>query len=203
MNSLRKLLITYADGNAAEKMAVYSIPSFKKYAGLHGYDFKLIHKYNEQHPAWEKVYAFQEYLKDYDVVLWIDIDAIIVKFDKDISSVFDETVAFQGLAVEPDKPNTGVWLMRSCKQSFKFLHYLIHISPSFQTPCWEQDAVRLLLGYYEFNYSRNTILLQEKWNSIHNNVPPEETVIYHFAGRSDQEKIEGLREITEAGMLII
>ena len=202
MNGLRKLLITYAEGNAAGQMAEYSIPSFKAYAELHGYDFKPIERYNDQHPAWQKVYAFQEYLKNYDVVLWIDIDAIILRFDKDISSVFDETVAFQALAVEPDKPNCGVWLMRSCEQSFKFLDYLIDISGSFQTPCWEQDAVRLLLGYYELDYSRNTILLKEKWNNIHNSVPPEESIIVHFAGRSDQDKIEGLREIAEAGVLI-
>lgn len=197
---MRKLLITYADGNAAEQMAGYSIPSFEKYAKLHGYEFKIIKRYSDLHPAWEKVFAFQDYLQNYDVVLWIDIDAIIVKFDKDILSVFTETIAFQALAVEPDKPNTGVWIMRKCDQSFKFLDYLIDISGSFQTPCWEQDAVRLLLGYYELDYSRNTLLLQEKWNSIHNSVPPEETVIYHFAGRSDWEKIEGLREIAEADM---
>jgi len=202
MNSLRKLLITYADGNAAGQMAVYSIPSFKKYSGLHGYDFKVIQRYNDQHPAWQKVYAFQEYLKDYDQVLWVDIDAVVVKFDKDIADILNETICFQAIPCEPDKPNTGVWLMRSCKHSFKFLHYLIYISPSFQTPCWEQDAVRVSLSCYELEYSRNTLLLQEKWNNIHNNVPPEETVIYHFAGRSDQDKIEGLREISEAGMLI-
>lgn len=203
---MKKLLITYADGTAAEKMAEYSIPSFKKYVDLHGYDFKLIDKYNDQTPSWQKIYAFQEYLKSYNVVLWIDIDAIIVKFDKDIADALSQSIAFQAIAVEPFQPNTGVWLMKASERSFNFLKNLIEISISFQSGCWEQDAVHYLLGYNSafcnINYSRNTLLLQEKWNNIHGNVSAEETIIYHFAGRNDQEKIEGLREIAEAGMLI-
>ena len=198
---MKKLLITGAFGSAAEQMAEYSVPTFKAYAKRHGYGFKMINRYTDQHPAWQKVFAFQDYLQTYDLVFWIDIDAIIVKQDRDIADVFNYAKGFQAIPCEPDEPNTGVWVMRNTVLAHKFIDYIIDLSPDYPSPCYEQEVVREVLGYDSYNanlnYVRETILLPEKWNNIHGNVPESEEIIRHFAGRTDAKKIEGLRKVSE------
>jgi hypothetical protein len=189
---MTKALITFAEN--MHEVAILTFTRMQQYAELHNYDFHCIHRYNTLPASWQKVYAFMEYLQTYDVVLWLDADALIRRIEYDISNVFDHTVGFQALAVEPNnKPNCGVWLMRRNLQSLSFASSLMSISEYYLKPCWEQDAVHNLLGYIQPTtnfFCANTILLSEKWNNIHGNVSGDEEIVFHPAGRSVEEKIK-------------
>lgn len=72
----------------------------KLYAQKHGYGFALIedlenldHRhYGEcnSFPQWNKIIAMENYIRDVDILLWIDLDAVIVQFNKPLGVILPD-----------------------------------------------------------------------------------------------------------------
>ena len=80
-------MTTYFDKNF-EKIGNICLKTLKVYAKKYGLDIRLYNNIKSNRPpAWNKILLIQKLLqdkKDYDFVFWIDSDALIINFDKDI-----------------------------------------------------------------------------------------------------------------------
>ncbi len=151
-----------------------------------------------------KLRLIRALLKQYDLVVWIDADAIFVDPTVDISR---ELVPGRWLyAVEHDTVegrhlNTGVLMMRSCPEAELFLADVAAQRQFFLHKWWEQAAMLYLLGYDLWSvqhvrstkYSAGLLVLDKRWNSI----PPDPApapYIFHGAGLNHRQRMETMQE---------
>lgn len=195
-----------------------SMRTFEVYSRWHGYRLQ-IHRLTDspdrtspsvRNAKWSKVALLREALDRAGLVLWIDADAAVTRFEDDIA---DELAAdaFQALVLEhfPDRvnPNTGVWLLRSTSQSRSFLDRVLQIG---QLPhSWaDQATVCRLLGWDVGDYHgagaaplrptrarEATSWLSPVWNSV--GEATAEPRIRHFAGLPLEQRRTALASLVE------
>ena len=175
---LKKALCSIGHG-AYEKLLAISRISFEAYAQQHGYDLVLRSDVdlNARPAPWAKVPLIMELLDSYDLVLWLDADAIIVDFSVDIA---DETRGDRWMYLARHKtgeglvPNTGVWMMARSSAAKKFLH-LVNTHRGFKDHVWWENAAVIDLLGYEFDpvrpslgseFSSGVAYLDHSWNSV-------------------------------------
>jgi hypothetical protein len=145
----KRAIATYGVGGHAELLEL-SLPTFERYAALHGYDLHVVScECDSRPPAWGKIPALRKLLETHDEVLWLDADVLIVSPEEDLASLVPEA-SLQALTVHVNKtrsvvPNTGVWLVRTgmlpyLAQAWEMTHHIHH-------PWWEQAAIIELMGY--------------------------------------------------------
>lgn len=201
-----KALITFGIDDAEEWLAI-SEPTFQRYADLHGYELLVFEDVPRDRPAsWYKVSGMLQTLQDFDEVLWLDADVLVLNPDEDLA----ETVpgwAWQALVkhhtVDGEVPNHGVWFVRRpmtpvLEKIWGMLQYLNH-------PWWEQAAGCELLGYdpwqrpmqrlYDTDLYRHTFFLPLEWNSQAED-RADEPRFSHEAARQDRANM--MRERLEA-----
>jgi hypothetical protein len=134
------------------------------YCQKHGYHFVNGNKYvdNSRPPAWSKLIAVKEVLRNYDYLMYIDMDAIIMDMSRPIE-YFIAAGSDKDVIMTEDwgGPNTGVFICRNSSWT-----------SSFFTEAWNQkqlvqpttpDGKR-----YPFEYEQRAIhylLDTEKWRS--------------------------------------
>ena len=107
--------------------------TFKKFAAIHNYDLVLNNYVADspelldplsQQAKWQKVALLESLLPDYDLVVWMDADILITRFDKDIAKQVPQD-CFQAFVLEQYEdrfnPHTAVWAMRNEEMSYNFL----------------------------------------------------------------------------------
>jgi hypothetical protein len=153
--------------------------SFERYAERWGWDVVLsTEDLAPGRPApWAKVPLLQSLLDEYEWVLWLDADVVVVDLEADIS---DE--------IQPDKDmylvehpwlhqytaNSGVLLLRSCAWSREFLQEVWALERYIEHPWWENAALLDLLGYSldparlvrPTRHLHHTKIIDRRWNSI-------------------------------------
>jgi hypothetical protein len=153
--------------------------SFERYAERWGWDLVLsTEDLADGRPApWAKVPLLQSLLDEYEWVLWLDADVVIVDLDADIS---DEIQADKDLYLVEHShhgqytANSGVVLLRSCAWSRDFLHDVWALERYIEHRPWENAAVLDLLGYgleparlvQPTPRLRRTKFIDRRWNSI-------------------------------------
>jgi hypothetical protein len=132
-----------------EALLEISRPTFEAYARRHGYEL-ITSKTSDpaRPPAWAKVPLLREALESYELVLWIDADAVIVDGRDDIA---EELAAdrFLGLVRhgEQQVPNTGVMLWRAGDRAVELLERTWRDTRFVHHPWWENAALLHALGY--------------------------------------------------------
>ena len=132
-----------------EALLEISRPTFAAYAERHGYELITSTDSDPRRPpAWAKVPMLREALESFELVLWIDADAVIVDGSADIA---DELKAdrFLGLVRhgELEVPNTGVMLWRSGEPARELLDRAWNATRFIHHPWWENAALLDALGY--------------------------------------------------------
>ena len=98
-------------------------------------------------------------LERYEWVFWIDADALIVEFSRDIVDELPES-AFLGLvehAYDGHRfPNTGVMIVRSSPVAREFWSEVWARTEYVDHPWWENAAVLSLLGYRVATWPRRS-----------------------------------------------
>ena len=132
---MRKTIVTFAGPNMRPFLDAFSLPSFKRFADRHNYMLQVT--YPERDDAdrrtsfakevrWGKLSLIRSALEQNDVVLWLDADVLLCRFDTDIIDSLGND-DFQGLVLHSVpfenriSPNTGVWVIRNTDKAFKFL----------------------------------------------------------------------------------
>jgi hypothetical protein len=146
-----KALCSIGSGPHAELLAI-SEPTFRAYADRHGYRLLASTEGDARGrpPAWAKVPMLQEALKTFDLVLWIDADAVIVDPRADIASELSDDAQlalvehrFQNQRV----PNTGVMVLRAGGFCRSLLETVWDATEFVEHPWWDNAAFADALGY--------------------------------------------------------
>jgi hypothetical protein len=210
---MRKALISIGAG-PQERLLRLARTSFAPYADRHGYDLHLMTDViDPSRPAsWSKVAAFKELHDDYDVLLWLDADLVIVDGRRDIVDELADG-RFLYMVEHHSKanvmPNAGVMMLRTGDHCREFLDLVWEQEDLIDHPWWENGAICRLLGYQldPLRHERSTVwgertqMISGRWNSIHD-APTSRPYIRHYPGYSLKVRTAFmLRDVAVAGAL--
>lgn len=209
----RKVLATIGSGPMADVLAV-SGPTMRDYADRHGYAFVAGDGDSAgRPPAWGKVLLIRRLLDEYETVLWIDADAIVLDSGQDIADELGRD-DFQALVSHDlpgdwagyygnpgeEMPNSGVWLLRGTRAR-DFIDAVWDSSEFIDHEWWENGAVMHLLGFdmhpckraRETEWSDGTVWLEPTWNShtMYTGLKPAR--IRHYAGVDNRMRARRMR----------
>src|SRR5215213_1296778 len=130
-----------------------ALPTFAEFAQRHSYD--VVSWRTNEHargrpPSWGKVRLLRGLLDRYDLVLWLDADAIILDSSVDPADLLapDDYQALVCLhQFGQEFPTCGVWLLRSTPKAKAFLDAIWAKEEYVHDRYWEQAAALDLLGY--------------------------------------------------------
>jgi len=136
-----------------------ALPTFERYAARWGWQVRAHDLLTDgsgadpgaQRAKWTKIRLLRDALITHPMALWVDADVLLLRDDDDIRQHL-RPHHFQALALEhvPAEhrvnPNTGVWLLRSCPESFAFLDD-VEAAGAQPGPWADQGAVLAALGW--------------------------------------------------------
>jgi hypothetical protein len=205
----RKALATIGTG-AMRPVLDESLHTFRRFGERHGYDVIVggEEAIEDRAPAWSKVVLLRRLLENYDYVLWIDADAIILDDTVDPASLFAEG-DYQALVRyrwnEEECACTGVWLLRSVEKAVAFLDAVWSSGDGYlRLHPWEQAAAMRLLGYSvdpdrfvaATEWTNGTLWLANEWDTIPAFTPKRRLVqckIRHYARESHRVRRQQMR----------
>jgi hypothetical protein len=192
-----------------------SRPTFEAYARRHGYDLITSTESDPARPpAWSKVPMIRGALESFELVLWIDADAVIVDGRDDIAALLEPE---RSLALvrhgELQVPNTGVMVWRAGDQARELLDRTWNATRYLHHPWWENAALLDALGYElpsalerrwrrlrrrQFRLARPSPFtdavqfLPLEWNSVYLDRAPEPRIV-HCVGVPVEQRARDLR----------
>lgn len=182
---LKKVLVSFAE-NTHTSLLEISIASLYKYSCKYNYDLiipskniiqSIAQSYNidiNRPTSWLKIPILLDLISKYDVVLWIDADIVINKFDIDIISELHNKDFTQAFVVhhtpEGYIPNCGVWILN--KNSKNLLLDIWNQVEYIEHCWWEQKANMSLMNWNQkieqqdnlSDYGKTSIELPYEWN---------------------------------------
>jgi hypothetical protein len=204
----RRVICTIAHG---PHRALFDVtgPPLERYAARHGYELVVMHdRLAPSRPvAWDKVPLLHTLCTDYDLVCWVDADALVVDDAVDIADDFapNRFMALVEHRIRGERiPNSGVMVFRGGRVAARFLDRVWRQSAFAQHRWWENAAILHLLGYrvtQPIRPARPSVWrlgvgkLDHRWNSIPAD-PAAEPVIVHFPGVPVEERLHALRRVT-------
>ena len=203
----KRALVTMGTSDYAELLTI-SRPRFQAYAAKHGYDYIELVDDLPPVPAprpssWLKVLPIAEMLEgDYDEVLWLGCDVLILDDTDDIS---EEVAAgmWQGMVAhhtdEGEIPNADVWLMR--KPMAAYLRQMWESEKHINHVWWEQRAIMDLMGYgtqpckceKPTDLYEHTEFLPLEWNSHESADRSESPIFMHATHGTLEWRLEVMR----------
>jgi hypothetical protein len=206
----RKALVSIGTGPQRALLAL-SRRTFEPYAERHGYELVLRTDTIDttRPPAWSKIRLLRELALDYDVLVWLDCDLMIVDGRADIAAELDGEHLL--CLVEHEfaghrMPNSGVMVLRGGERAAAFLDDVWAQQQYADHRWWENAAICHLLGYEldpprpvrETPLLRATKLLSPRWNAIRD-APVRHARIRHYPGYSRKTRMAFmLRDLAEA-----
>lgn len=204
---MRKAIATFGIGPHRELLALV-MPTFIEYSARNDYDV-IVGTGDScgRPPSWGKVLLLQRLLGDYDFVLWLDADVVILDSSMDLERTVPES-AFQALPLvghgwnQGPYPNFGVWALRRSEMSHRFLSEVWAQDDLIDHANWEQAAALRTLGWLEWpfrkvtptRWDRGTYYLPEQWNMM-----PVHPIGYargffrHYGGMSNAQRLMEVR----------
>ena len=106
-------LISLCD-SGVEAICAESMANKQAYADFHGYDLIVdLDIVDRNRPtSWSKLLTMRKYLPDYDFLLYVDIDTIIMNPERRLEDIVDYDYD-QILAADKNGLNCGVWMVRN------------------------------------------------------------------------------------------
>ena len=146
---MSKCIVTYAEG-AHEELLEVALPTYKRFADLHGYVLHVGKKLVSNPPAWNKVPLLLDALTSYDEVVWFDCDMLVVDPSEDFPALIKLHAMVRHFEDNSEVPNSGVWrLQRSHRElnSKDLLNLMLQLEVFRDHGWYEQAALLTLMGY--------------------------------------------------------
>jgi len=193
VTAVRKAIVTLAVGSQRPLLRL-SQATVAPYARRHGYDLH-VHKEllaHERPASWSRVPALQRLQDRYDVLVWLDVDLMVVDPSTDIADELQDG-RFLYLVEHPTPegpvPNAGVLMLRTGELCAEFLDRVWGSEDLIDHRWWENAAICRLLGYALDPVRRGpstpwrdaTRFLSPRWNSI-TDAPAPNPRIRHYPG---------------------
>jgi hypothetical protein len=194
-----KVFVTLATGSYVEMLEMASV-TFKKYCYLWNYDYiEIRESLDKARPdAWSKLLAIRKLLDNYDFVLYVDSDAIILDFESDLELEITQQTDFTWALCQTQfgelAPNAGVMGFRSNERTKAMIDLAYMQEDLIFNGWWEQAALMRVLKYEDvrkgekhwscFNLPELGVRVTEispRWNSTIFDVD-KDPIIRHFAG---------------------
>jgi hypothetical protein len=145
------------EGCSFSKLAQLTLPSKIDYAAAHGYDFYCNAVANPKGKAigWEKVQIMLDKMSQYDWMLYVECDAMIMNETIRLENIIDDKydIMLANCHTWPDYKgvNTGVMLVKCSEWSKNFLNLLNSQEQYFNGNWFEQGAIinAIKIGQYE------------------------------------------------------
>ena len=197
------MLCTLAIGPHVELLAL-SEPMFRAYAERHGYDLVVARESQcpERPVSWSKVLLIRRLMTRYDLVVWVDVDAMILDLERDIADeltpgadIFIVEHRYDGQRI----PNAGILMVRATAAADAFLALVWEQERYIDHVWWENAAILDLLGYRlsPCNPDRPSPhralfhFIGNEWNSISLDPSPA-PVIRPYAGTTHEDRLAGM-----------
>lgn len=186
----------------------------RHYADTHGFATHIETEFSiDRPPAWRRIKLIEELFdQGYEWVLWMDADAVVVRFD---CNILDEMPAHADLGMVridvPAKnwrefPITGLLLLRNCAWSRQLLADLWAMEKYVHHPLWENAALLDLMGVGDLlnlgPRNPNQALLAHvhwldpAWNQVPECGPVSDApIVVHYAGMSAERRKRDLPRI--------
>jgi hypothetical protein len=193
---MRKVIVSLGTGPQARLLALAS-RSFRRYAARHGYELELRTEIlDPTRPApWSKVVLLRELAREYELLLWLDADLVVVDDSTDIADELEDgrfLYLVEHHTKEGRMPNSGVMMLRGGESTIAFLADVYAQEDLVGHRWWENAAICRLLGY-ELDpigpgtptalLRESTKLISPRWNSIPD-APAPHPRIRHYPGYS-------------------
>lgn len=207
MAGSRRALCSLGVGPHSELLDI-ALPRLEAYAANFGYDV-IIGRSSlapERPPAWSKIVMMDRALSDFDFVVWVDADAILVDSSSDIADVCDPDRSIH-LAVHrydaQQVPNTGVCVLRADRHAERFLRGVWNLDLYTDHPWWDNAATLDLLGFSVRSpvrpIARSALVrrlgeLPLRWNSVPAHRDPNPAII-HLAGCTHSARASTMRRL--------
>lgn len=205
-------LCTLSVGEEYKEKTKWTTVNKKSYCAKHGYTFiddETILDKSRPIP-WSKIHLLLKYLNEYDYLVWIDADILIMNMEIKLESFIERYSQYDQICGSDWRmENTGVWFIKNSDFSHNFLkaiwdnEYDEKEDPKERYMNWEQGSFINLLdkNFLQSKY-RVKVTQPHEMNSYWYNYYPKHFVL-HFAGvRSDTlkwliqdyypEKLEGI-----------
>ena len=167
----------------------------KNYCLRHGYTFiddESIWDKSKPIP-WSKIILLLKYLADFDYIVWIDADILIMNMEIKIETFIKRYPGYDQITGSDWKmQNTGVWIIKNTEFSKRFLEnvwsnvYDEKSDPRERYMNWEQGSVIHLMDNNVLNCKEKIkVTYPEEMNSYWFNYFPGHFVL-HFAGVRDE-----------------
>jgi hypothetical protein len=159
-----------------EPVLAQALRTFVPYAYRFGYEIRIGSGDSQSRPAsWAKVLFLQKLLTEYDEVLWLDADVVILDASVDLAASVgpDAYQAFAEWRLDGDIGlNVGVWFLRASKRTQGFLQAVWDSTQFINHRWWENAAVLALLGHSvdgsdsgeHSPWAKGTEFVAEEWN---------------------------------------
>ena len=191
-------ILTATDARYAPVAAITG-PVNTAYVDAHGYERRNILICDEltwAETVWEKIPMLRKYLSDYDWLMWIDADAMVMNHRVKIEDLIAKCPLDTDLIISSDLHglNAGVFLLRNRQWARDFLQSVDESKPEFISHRYpEQEAMNAILkdfngknGDYPVSYLPQWLLNQFWLQWI-----PGDFIIHHSGG-SVEDKVKGL-----------
>jgi galactosyl transferase GMA12/MNN10 family len=202
-----KALCTAATGAFLDLLEV-SGPTFEGYARRHGWKLLTVTEDTAEGrpPSWGKIPVLLEAMRLFDLVAWVDADAVIVDDSRDLAAECRRRKHLY--LVEHAHPsgettvNAGVMMLRSSRWSRRLLERAWACEDLINHKWWENAALMRLLGYRldaepvrpgdDLRPLRRVAFLDTAWNSIPYWVSSPAPRIVHFPALPLPERQAGM-----------
>lgn len=216
----RCCIVTAYQGERFARIAALTLPRMEAYAARYGYEL-IVHKPDSSgfSNSWMKIPAIISALRGgFDFVFWLDIDALILRTDRDILDDAKpgadlmacwhgpDTVRLDGPQFPPHF-NAGVYLIRASEWSDEFFTRILAMHAINDHPWQEQAVLHKLLGYNaalgigpDITNERDrahVARLDPVWNSIPGVAMATDPVIHHFAGLKGENRMDLIKANVE------
>jgi hypothetical protein len=207
VNSERRVLCTLAHGPHLELLDIVG-PALERYADTYGYELVVIrHRLDPSRPTpWDKVVLLHDLVRTNDVVVWIDVDAIVLPDAPDIADAmvpgrFLNLVEHHTFAGRV--PNSGVMAIAGGEYAREFWERVWNERRCIHDVWWENSAVMRVLGYRTVGTMQPVLpsrwrtrlgRLDGAWNSIPIAPAPKPFVV-HFPGEDLESRKRQLSQL--------
>ncbi|MFT4115636.1 putative nucleotide-diphospho-sugar transferase [Bradyrhizobium sp.] len=177
------------------------------FAAAHGYEIRAIHRDNwRRRRGWLKIEVIRAALEeDFDFVLWMDVDAIVLRNDVDVRTAAIDSADLHMAWHGPDTSeimaadfvphfNSGVMLIRATDWSREFFRQ-VWDTGQLPHPWFDQATILHLLGHdgclgigpdRPDEPNRACLArLDTAWNSIPGLATVADPIVHHYAGISN------------------
>jgi hypothetical protein len=188
-------ICTLTIGEKYKEKTKWTTVNKKSYCARHGYEFiedESIWDKSKPIP-WSKILLLLKYIDQYDYLVWIDADILIMNMDTKIETFIARYPGYDQISGSDWKmQNTGVWIIKNTDFSKRFLTevwdnvYDEKGDPKERYMNWEQGSVINLMDRNVLNCKeRIRVTYPEEMNSYWFNYFPGHFVL-HFAGVRDE-----------------